>query len=235
MFSKIIVILPTYNEKENIEKMVVGIFKMFPEISVMVVDDNSPDGTAKIVELLGNGYRNLFLMRRPRKEGLGRAYIDAFKKVLADGKMDKIIMMDADFSHSPFYFPKMIKESETFDIVVGSRYVYGGNTVGWELWRRFLSRMGNFYARVVTGVPIKDLTGGFNLIGCSALRRIDFDCFDASGYAFQIELKNFLYQSGATFKEIPIIFKNRVGGESKISNHIIKEGIIAPWKMRLKK
>lgn len=232
---KVLVILPTYNERENIGKIIPEIFGVVPDISIMVVDDNSPDGTAGIVEKLKKDYPNLLLMRREKKEGLGRAYMDAFKKVLAEGKTEKIIMMDADFSHSPSYLPKMIEQSGDFNVVVGSRYVCDGDTVGWELWRRLLSRYGNLYAKIITGLPIKDLTGGFNLIDCGVLRRIDFGRFDASGYAFQIELKNFLYRSGATFKEIPIVFKNRVGGESKISNHIIKEGIIAPWKMRLKK
>jgi dolichol-phosphate mannosyltransferase len=232
---KTCVILPTYNEKENIEPILKSIFKVAPNVSVMVVDDNSPDGTAGIVELLKNQYPNLSLMRRARKEGLGRAYIDAFKKVLSEGAVEKIIMMDADFSHSPSYLPKMIEESENYDVVVGSRYVEGGKTVGWELWRRLLSRGGNFYARIITGMPIRDLTGGFNLINKNFLEKINLEDFDASGYAFMMELKDVLFRGGARFKEIPIVFKNRVGGESKISNHIIKEGVMAPWRMRLKK
>ncbi len=233
--SRVRVVIPTYNEAENIEKIIRRIFLAVPGISVSVVDDGSPDGTAEIVKRLAGLLPGVFLIERKEKQGLGRAYIDAFKKIISEDKVDKIIMMDADFSHDPLYLPEMIKLSENCDVVVGSRYVAGGRTEGWELWRKYLSRFGNIYARFITGLPLKELTGGFNLISCQALKRINFSVFNASGYAFQIELKSFLHRSGAVFKEMPIVFRNRLGGESKISSHIINEGILAPWRIKFKK
>ncbi len=232
---KNVVILPTYNEKENIKVLIENIFKEVPKISVMVVDDNSPDGTSHAVEEMMPSYPRLSLMKRAGKEGLGKAYIDAFKKCLNDKDINAVCMMDADLSHDPKYLRDMVREITKSDVAVGSRYMAGGGTVGWELWRRILSRGGNLYCRLISRMPIYDCTGGFNLIRTSVLRKINFDKMDMSGYAFIMELKYSLFKSGAVFKEIPIIFKNRVGGESKISNHIIGEGILAPWKLILKK
>jgi len=143
--------------------------------------------------------------------------------------------MDADFSHDPKYLVEMFKKSKEYSVVVGSRYVLGGKTVGWELWRRILSFCGNFYCRTITGMPVKDCTGGFNIIHTDLLRKIDFSKMDMSGYAFIMEIKYLLYRAGGTFFEVPITFVNRVGGESKISSHIISEGIIAPWKIKFLK
>jgi dolichol-phosphate mannosyltransferase len=233
--AEICVVLPTYNEKENIEAVLSRIFEVVPEASVLVVDDNSPDGTAGLVSNLQKKYKNLLLKNRPGKEGLGKAYIDGFKDALSLNRHSHILMMDADLSHDPSHLPEMIKAAEDYDVVVGSRYIGDGRTVGWELWRRVLSRYGNVYAHTVTGMPINDLTGGFNLMRTSVMRRLDFSNFDASGYAFIMELKGNLHRAGATFCEVPIIFRNRTGGESKISSHIISEGIIAPWRIRFKK
>lgn len=232
---KNVIIIPTYNEKENINVLIPLIFKIIPVISVVVVDDNSPDGTAVVVTELQSQYKNLSLISRKNKEGLGLAYIDAFSKVLQDADVRSVIMMDADFSHNPKYLPEMIRKSEKFSVVVGSRYVSGGATVGWELWRRTLSFCGNLYCRAITGMPIHDCTGGFNVISAEFLRKIDFSKIGMSGYAFQMELKYFLYKAGGTFFEMPITFANRTGGESKISGHIVSEGIIAPWKMKFSK
>lgn len=227
-----LIVIPTYNEKDNIEGIVSAIFKIAPGIKILVVDDNSPDKTSEVVKSLQSEYPNLSLFERPRKEGLGRAYLDAFRLILKDNLAEHIIMMDADFSHDPKYLPEMLETAKNFDVVIGSRYVRGGGTVGWEAWRRFLSKFGNLYSRMVTGMPIFDCTGGFNLIKTDFLRKIDLSSVAMSGYAFQIELKYLLWRTGARFKEIPIIFKNRLNGESKISNHIIREGILAPWKIK---
>lgn len=227
-----LIVIPTYNEKDNIEGIVSAIFKIAPGIKILVVDDNSPDKTSEVVKSLQSEYPNLSLFERPRKEGLGRAYLDAFRLILKDNLAEHIIMMDADFSHDPKYLPEMLETAKNFDVVIGSRYVRGGGTVGWEAWRRFLSKFGNLYSRMVMGMPIFDCTGGFNLIKTDFLRKIDLSSVAMSGYAFQIELKYLLWRTGARFKEIPIIFKNRLNGESKISNHIIKEGILAPWKIK---
>ncbi len=232
---KDVVIIPTYNERENIEVLIPEIFAISPDVFVTVVDDNSPDRTADVVKEFIKKYPNLKLLEREKKEGLGKAYIHAFRKTLEDKHVRSVIMMDADLSHSPSVIPHMRKHSADFSVVVGSRYIKGGKIIGWELWRRVLSLFGNFYCRSITRLPINECTGGFNLISADLLRSLDFDSMDSSGYAFIMELKFMLNKAGGKFKETPIIFKNRVGGESKISNHIIKEGILAPWKMILKK
>ena len=225
------IILPTYNERENIGLLVEEIFSLLPEIGILVVDDNSPDGTAAVVEEMMLRYSNLSLLKRPKKNGLGGAYIAGFKKLLIDHEVNKIIMMDADFSHSPKYLPQMVVESENYELVIGSRYIKGGGIAKWELWRKILSAGGNFYVRTLLGRHINDWTGGFNCIKADYLRKVDLDKIDLSGYAFIMGIKHFLVKAGANTKEIPIIFEARRGGESKLSHHIIKEGIIAPWKI----
>lgn len=229
---KEVIIIPTYNEKENIKILIPKIFSFLPSVYVVVVDDNSPDGTANLVSDLRFKYPHLSLILRKNKEGLGKAYVDAFSQVLKDKDVETIVMMDADLSHDPKYLQQMFEKSKKYSVVVGSRYINGGETVGWEFWRRSLSYLGNFYCRNITSLPIYDCTGGFNLIKSDLLRKIDFNNIGMSGYAFIMELKYLLYRAGGEFFEIPITFVNRVGGESKISGHIISEGIIAPWKIR---
>ena len=229
------IIIPTYNEAKNIEAIIEAIFSNVPEVKILVVDDNSPDGTADIVRGLVKKNANISLLFREKKEGLGKAYIHAFTHLLTFPNVRTVVMMDADFSHNPKYLPLFIKQSDVFDLLVGSRYILGGQTEGWEFWRRFLSRGANIYAGTITGLPVSDLTGGFNLIRTDLLRKIDFSQIDASGYAFQIELKYMLCKKGARCKELPILFTNRREGESKMNKHIIGEGILAPWKMILKK
>lgn len=229
------VILPTYNEKENICPLIDEIFSFLPGINILVVDDNSPDGTAAVVEYLMTKYPNLSILKRPIKDGLGGAYIAGFKKLLADPNIKNIFMMDADFSHHPKYLPQMISHSENYGLVTGSRYIKDGGIAKWELWRKILSAGGNFYVRTLLGRRINDWTGGFNCINANYLRKVDLDKIDLSGYAFIMGIKYFLIKAGATVKEIPIIFEARRGGESKLSHHIIGEGIIAPWKILLKR
>jgi len=232
---KDVIVVPTYNEKENIENLIPMIFKYAPDVYVVVADDSSPDGTAKTVENLKYQYPKLSLISRSQKDGLGRAYINAFSEILKDQNVNSVVMMDADLSHDPKYLPEMFKKSKEYSVIVGSRYVSGGRTVGWELWRRVLSFCGNFYCRNITGMPIYDCTGGYNIISANLLRKIDFSKMDMSGYAFIMEIKYLLCRAGGSFFEVPITFVNRVGGESKISSHIISEGIIAPWKIKLTK
>lgn len=232
---KTYIILPTYNERENIGLLIEEIFSLVPEINILVVDDNSPDGTAAAVEELMTKYPNVSLLKRPEKNGLGGAYIAGFKKLLANPEVKNIFMMDADFSHSPRYLFQMITEAENYGLVIGSRYIKGGGIAKWELWRRILSAGGNAYVRIVLGRKIHDWTGGFNCIKTEYLRKVNLDKIDLSGYAFIIGIKHFLIKAGTTVKEIPIIFEARRGGESKLSHHIISEGIIAPWKIILKK
>jgi|GEM_PF-476894 len=232
---KDIIIIPTYNERDNIHALIKEIFRVVPRVSIMVVDDNSPDGTAEIVRELMRSFPQLSLLSRKGKEGLGKAYIHAFQKALEDGAVRSVVMMDADFSHSPKYLPEMFSQARLYDVVIGSRYTKGGLTEGWERWRKVLSFGGNLYCRTITRMPMKDCTGGFNIIHASLLRKIDLSHIDMSGYAFIMELKYALYKAGASFKEVPIVFKNRTGGESKITNHIISEGVLAPWKMIFKR
>lgn len=226
-----LVIIPTYNERENIERMLHAVLAAYPEVRILVVDDNSPDGTGRIVEQLAATDPRVRLLSRPGKEGLGKAYRAGFLYALQDSSVDSIGMMDADFSHDPSMLPAMMNALSEIDVAVGSRYVPGGMTQGWELWRRLLSSGGNRYARTITRLPVRDCTSGFVCIRTDQLRKVNLDAMDASGYAFQIELKYLLWKSGARFREIPILFRNREGGESKISNHIIREGLLAPWKM----
>ncbi len=230
---KIAVILPTYNESASIAKVIEDIFAYVPNIFILVADDNSPDGTGDIVVGLQKKYSNLELLRRTKKEGLGKAYVDAMRHIIAKNIFDTVLMMDADYSHDPRYIPHMIRRMNEVDadVVTGSRYVRGGSVQGWELWRKYLSKYGNLYTRFFTGIPVRDVTAGFNLIRISALKKIDLDRIASSGYAFILELKCALYYIGARMVEIPIIFKERMGGESKISNHIIREGVYAPLRI----
>ncbi len=229
--TKDLIILPTYNERANIETLIHAIFAVVPHVSILVVDDNSPDGTGAIVEGLKQKFPHLHLLTREKKEGLGRAYVHAFREVARHNGLETVVTMDADFSHHPDYLPLLLESCRKGYVAIGSRYVPGGKTVGWELWRRILSAGANIYIRIITRLPVGDATGGFNAIPATLLRKIDLTIFDASGYAFLIELKYLLWKRGGVFHEIPITFRNRTGGESKISGHTIHEGILAPWKI----
>jgi dolichol-phosphate mannosyltransferase len=233
---KLLVIIPTYNEKETVSRIIEEVSLHVPYSNILIVDDNSPDGTADIVKKLQTQNSQLHLLSRSGKEGLGRAYIGAFEHAFSNYSPERIVMMDADMSHHPKYLPEMEKKLDSgFSVVVGSRYVKGGDTFGWELWRKMLSYFGNLYARFITGIPVNDLTAGFYMIDANLLKSVNLSDIGSSGYAFQMELKNLLYKNGGNFTELPIVFGNRVGGESKITNHIIGEGIIAPWRIRLKR
>ena len=226
-----IIIIPTFNERKNIPELIKEIFSILPSIRVLVVDDNSPDGTAEEVSILQKRFPNVSLLWRAKKEGLGPAYIAAFEKALEEKNIRSIIMMDADFSHHPKYIPDMLNALRSHDVIIGSRYARGGGTEGWEWYRRLLSWCGNWYFRFITRAPIRDCTGGFNCIRLEALRRVDLKKISAfKGYAFIFALKFYLWKSGSSFLEIPIVFKNRTQGKSKISNRIIQEGIMTPWR-----
>lgn len=229
------VVIPTYNERENIKLLVPVIFGLLPEVNILVVDDNSPDGTAEIIRDLQKKYSNLNLLENPKKNGLGNAYISGFKQVLNDNSVSHIITMDADFSHSPADIKRLLDSASGYGLVIGSRYVRGGSIAKWELWRRILSWGGNLYVRLVLRYPIRDWTSGFTCISVDTLRRVNLDELDLSGYAFLQELKYLILRADVSFMEIPILFGSRREGESKISGFIIREGITGPWKMRLKK
>lgn len=225
------IITPTYNERNNIRTLVEKIFTLYPTIHVLVVDDNSPDGTAEVVRDLQEIYPNLHLKQRPGKLGLASAYLESFKDVLQKyPNISTVITMDADLSHDPTVVGTMLKEIKIHDLVLGSRYVSGGGVRNWAFWRRFLSRGGNFYARLVTMSSIHDLTTGFHCYRAELLKRYNLDTIEATGFAFLIEMKITAERLGAKIKETPIIFPGRTDGQSKLSNHIIYEGLILPWR-----
>jgi dolichol-phosphate mannosyltransferase len=224
------IITPTYNERNNISQLINKIFSLYPTVHVLVVDDNSPDQTAEEVKNLQLKYPNLNLKQRPGKLGLASAYLGAIKDILQDhSDVRAIITMDADLSHDPLVVGTMLKEIENYDLVLGSRYIKGGRVKNWELWRRLLSRGGNIYARLVTGSSIHDLTTGFHCYRVELLKKYDLEAITATGFGFLMEMKIMAERLNAKIKETPIIFPGRVDGQSKLSNHIIYEGIIIPW------
>lgn len=229
---KTAIVIPTYNERDNIEPLIGEILRVAPDVDVLVVDDNSPDGTADVVRNLSQRHPNVKLLFRSGKEGLGAAYIAAFKMLLEDSTIDKLVTMDADFSHDPKHLPALIAACGPVDLVIGSRYIKGGGIAKWELWRRQLSYWANKYVKVILQKPINDWTTGYQCISTKALRKIDTNSIDLSGYAFLQELKYALMSSGAKAVEVPIVFQARREGESKISRFIIREGITGPWKIR---
>lgn len=235
--AKNIIVIPTYNEKTNIALLLEKIWSLIPDTYVMVVDDNSPDGTAEVVEKLKSRHPNLLLFKRAAKDGLGKAYIAAFKNILERRDFQTITMMDADLSHDPKYLPGMLKLSENFDLIIGSRYIPGGEvTRKWGMGRRLLSAAGNLYLRIIFHrYPIKDWTTGYNVIRADILKKINFGDLNPRGYAFISSLKYRLAKAGATIKESPIFFEERNGGESKMSLFIILEGLILPWKIIFQK
>lgn len=229
---KAVVVVPTYNEALNVERLVKEIRRYVPEISILFVDDNSPDGTADIIKRLQKDDERILLLERRKKEGLGRAYIAGFRLALEKG-FEYIFEMDADFSHDPKELPNFLKEMQQHDLVIGSRYIKGVNVVNWPLKRLLLSYFANLYTRIVTGVPIADCTGGYKCFKKEVLQAIDFDRIKSNGYAFQIELNVKAWKKGFKIKEIPIIFVDRVYGESKLSKKIMWEAVFLVWKLRI--
>jgi dolichol-phosphate mannosyltransferase len=229
---KAIVVVPTYNEKDNIEKLIPMILEQVEGINILVVDDNSPDGTAELVRQMMADNPAIHLLERPGKMGLGTAYCDGFKYALGKG-FDIIFEMDADFSHDPRELPNFIKAIEDHDLVIGSRYKTGVNVVNWPLSRLILSYGANLYTRIITGMPIKDATGGFKCFRAEVLRFVDLDAIQSNGYGFQIEMNYRLWKKGARITEIPIIFIDRRSGVSKMSKGIIWEAIFLVWRLKL--
>lgn len=232
---KIHAVIPTYNERENIGELIESLFSTVAGIRILVVDDNSPDGTADSVRLLQSSFPGLDLLSRTTERGFGSAYIAGFRRILDGSDASAVLMMDADFSHNPAHVPELLGRLKGCDAVIGSRYASGGGVLGWEVWRRLLSRGGNTYVRAVTGMPFRDCTSGFNLIRSRVLRNLDLNGLKSSGYAFLMELKYLMWRSGAAVEEVPIIFRNRDRGESKISGRIIREGVRAPWRVRFQR
>ena len=233
MTDKILVIVATYNESENIKPLIAQIFKVVPEVNILVIDDNSPDKTYKIVEDLANTeYKDkLFLMKRAGKLGLGTAYVAGFHYALDNG-YDIIIQMDADFSHNPVYLPKLLDAIEDNDLVIGSRYVKGGGVVNWGLMRKIISRGGSLYSRTILGLPQHDLTGGFKCWRRKVLESIGIDDLKSTGYSFQVETTYKAFLNKFRIKEIPIIFEDRQFGQSKMSGGIFVEASLMILRLK---
>lgn len=229
---KSIVVIPTYNERENISAMISRLHDVLPEIHVLVVDDNSPDGTAEVILDIMKTDNRVHILQRAGKNGLGTAYCEGFTKALNDG-FEIICQMDADFSHNPQDLKRLIENLEDADVVIGSRYISGVNVINWPMSRLILSYTANLYTNVVTRMPIKDATGGFKAFRADVLRKIDLTKIKSNGYAFQIEMNFKAWRAGARIKEVSIVFVDRVNGESKMSKNIIFEAATLVWKLKI--
>lgn len=230
---KPLVIIPTYNERDNLEPIVSAVLNVDSRVDILVVDDNSPDGTGRLADELAAKEPRIRVLHREKKEGLGRAYLHAFRWALSND-YGYIIEMDADFSHDPRFLPGLIDEAMSgADLVLGSRYVQGGGTVNWGVARQLISQGGSLYARTILGVDVRDLTGGFKCFNRRVLEAIDLNAVQSSGYAFQIELTYRALKKGFRVKEVPIVFEDRRVGQSKMSRKIFLEAVRMVWKLRL--
>jgi len=230
---KKLIIIPTYNEIENIEKLIHDIVEIDRTLDILIVDDNSPDGTGKLVGRLKDHFNNLFLIQREGKLGLGTAYVAGFKYAL-ENEYTIIFEMDADFSHDPKEIPNFLEAIEEADLVIGSRYIKGVNVVNWPLSRLLLSYFANKYTRLVTGLPLCDSTGGYKCFRRRVLESINLEKVRSGGYSFQIEMSFKAWKKGYKLKEIPIIFIDRAVGKSKMSKLIIREAVWMVWKLKYK-
>ena len=255
---KTIVVIPTYDEKDNVRKMAQAVLGLSPAtsqpsqtfehsnirtfeqsnnsaLSILFVDDNSPDGTGDVIEEMMKTEPRIHCLHREKKEGLGRAYVAGFQKAIELGA-DLVIQMDCDFSHDPADIPRLIEAAQSgADLVIGSRYVPGGDTPGWPFKRRLISRAGGIFIRTVTGMPLRDPTGGFKCWRASTLKKIDFTTVGSKGYSFQLEMNHRTWKAGCTIKEIPIVFTDRVAGYSKITPGIATESIKIALKLRFRR
>ncbi|MBN2363371.1 polyprenol monophosphomannose synthase [candidate division WOR-3 bacterium] len=231
---KALVVIPTYNEIENIEKILIKILEQDDRLDVLVVDDSSPDNTGEKVLEMRKSRPRIHLKRRSGKMGLGTAYVDGFKWAI-ENKYDCVFEMDADFSHDPTMLPVFLEKIKKYDLVIGSRYINGVSVINWPMSRLLLSYFANKYASLVTGCPIKDLTGGFKCFRRQTLQSLDLNRIHSDGYSFQIEIDFKAYAKGLKIKEIPIIFADRTEGKSKMSKKIIWEAIFMVWRLRMAK
>ena len=229
---KPLVIIPTYNEAENLPVLLPALFAAAPEVSVLVVDDGSPDGTAGVAHRLSSQFPGkVSVMTRARKSGLASAYLAGFAWGMARG-FDHFLEMDADYSHDPKYVPELLRAATDYDVVIGSRNIPGGAVEGWGFLRNFISKGGSMYSRTILGCPIRDLTGGFNLWSKDALKAIGLAKIISRGYSFQVEMKYRAFRKGLRIKEIPILFVDRKRGKSKMSRRIFVEALLNIWKLR---
>jgi dolichol-phosphate mannosyltransferase len=230
---RILIIIPTYNEVENITRLIPQVLNKNAAIEILVVDDNSPDGTAEAVEkMIGDVNGRVHLMRRKAKQGLGTAYVAGFKYAI-EHQYDLIFEMDADFSHDPQEIPNFLKAMKEHDLVIGSRYIQGVNVVNWPISRLILSWSANLYTRWITRLPIYDATSGYKCFRRPVLEAINLDRIKSDGYGFQIEMDFLAWKKGFRLKEIPIIFVDRNAGESKMNPGIVREAAWMVWKLRI--
>ena len=229
---KILIIIPTYNERENIKKLIPAIKKVSRAYHILIVDDNSTDGTGLEVKRFIRKDKTIKLISRSKKSGLGTAYVNGFKYALKE-KYDLIFEMDADFSHDPKYIPDFLREIKNYDLVIGSRYLNGVSVVNWPISRLILSQFANFYARFITGLPLTDCTSGYKCYRRKVIEDIDLNKIHSDGYAFQIEMHYKAWKKGFKIKEIPIIFVDRHSGTSKMSRKVMLEAAIVVWKLRM--
>lgn len=232
MSERALVIVPTYNERENIVRLIQSVLAQDPRLDVLVVDDGSPDGTGRIADEIATAEPRVFALHRPRKMGLGTAYLAGFKWAL-ERSYEYVFEMDADFSHDPGHLPQFLAAIESADLVLGSRYRHGKVTVvNWPIGRLMLSYAANVYARFVTGLPLYDATGGFKCFRRAVLEAIDLDDVRSNGYSFQIEMSFRAWRKGFRVVEIPIVFHDRTEGESKMSRKIVREAVTMVWRLR---
>lgn len=231
---KSLIIVPTYNERENIRRLLPELMALDPDIRVLVVDDNSPDGTGKLADELAAENKRISVLHRPGKLGLGSAYVAGFKHAIRQD-VDCVFEMDADFSHDPAMVPRFLEQIASCDVVIGSRYISGINVVNWPMSRLLLSYFANIYTRLVTGMTIRDTTAGYKCFRREVLEDIDLDEVRSDGYAFQIEMNYRCWRKGYRIREIPIIFVDRRSGTSKLSRGVINEAVWIPWWLRLQR
>lgn len=229
---KAFVIIPTYNERDNLQRLARLVLQQDPRLQLLIVDDNSPDGTGRLADELAATDSRISVLHRPAKLGLGSAYRDGFRRALELGA-DLLIEMDADFSHDPAVLPEFLVQIDQFDLVIGSRYVNGVSVVNWPLRRLMLSCFANWYTRMITGLTIRDCTSGFKCFRRSLIERIDLDRIRSDGYSFQIEMHFRSAELGARIAEVPIIFIDRRSGQSKMSRKIVREAVFMVWKLKL--
>jgi dolichol-phosphate mannosyltransferase len=227
-----IVVIPTYNERNNLPRLAERILAQQPEFDILVVDDNSPDGTGAVADELAHAHPAVHVLHRPGKQGLGRAYVAGFKWALTHG-FEYICQMDADHSHSPDQLPALLAAAKEYDLVLGSRYLGGIRVLDWDMTRLLISSFGNWYARTITRLSFSDLTGGFKCYRRNVLETIDLEHINSIGYAFQIEMTWWAIQRGFRVGEVPIIFYGRDHGETKFSRAILWEAVWTVWKLRL--
>jgi len=230
--NKTVVVVPTYNERENITPLAERVLRLPVPVDLLVVDDNSPDGTGKVADELAAAHPSIHVLHRIEKNGLGRAYIAGFKWALQHG-YELVFEMDGDFSHNPDDIPMFVEAARTADLVLGSRYLNGIRIINWPLSRLMLSKSAAHYVQIVTGMPFTDPTGGFKCFHRRALQALNLDEVRSNGYSFQIELTHKLWRQGMRIVEVPIIFTDRFQGHSKMSGHIVREAFWMVWRLWL--